>query len=97
MDVVYRLHGIDFEWDVYKARSNRAKHGIAFEEAAEAFFDPFYQEGDASTEEEQRDFIIGYSLLQRLLVVVYTRRGQRTRIISARLATRQERKMYEEA
>jgi uncharacterized DUF497 family protein len=69
---------------------------VTFEEAAEVFFDPFYQSGDASTDDEQRDFIIGYSLSQRLLLVVYTERGERTRIISARPATRSERKLYEE-
>lgn len=97
MDMVYRLQGVEFEWDENKARSNIEKHGVTFEEAAEVFFDPFYQEGDASVNEEQRDFIIGYSLVQRLLLVVYTERGERTRLISARPATRPERKLYEEA
>ncbi len=97
MDVIYRLQGIEFEWDERKARSNADKHGITFEEAAESFFDPFYQFGDASIDDEQRDFILGYSLSQRLLLVVYTERGKRTRIISARPATRHERKLYEEA
>lgn len=97
MDIVYRLQGIEFEWDENKARSNIEKHGVTFEEAAEVFFDPFYQEGDASINEEQRNFIIGYSLVQRVLLVVYTKRSERTRLISARPATRQERKLYEEA
>jgi uncharacterized DUF497 family protein len=96
MDIVYRLQDIEFEWDETKARSNKKKHGVTFAEAAEAFFDPFYQEGDASVDNEQRDFIIGYSLSQRLLLVVYVERDKRTRIISARLATRSERKSYEE-
>jgi uncharacterized DUF497 family protein len=97
MDIIYRLQGIEFEWDEDKARSNIEKHGIAFEEAAEAFFDPFYQMGEASANnDEQRDFIIGYSLSQRLLLVVYTERGEQTHIISARPATRSERKLYEE-
>ena len=98
MDVVHPLQGIEFEWDENKARSNLDKHGVAFEEAAEAFFDPFYQTGDASADnDEQRDFLIGYSLAQRLLLVVYIERDERTRIISARPATRVERKLYEEA
>ncbi|MGI8503344.1 MAG: BrnT family toxin [Hassallia sp.] len=46
---------------------------------------------------EQRDFIIGYSLSQRLLLVVYVERVKRSRIISARPATRTERKLYEES
>jgi uncharacterized DUF497 family protein len=97
LDIVYRLQGVEFEWDENKARHNIEKHGVTFEEAAEVFFDPFHQEGDASINEEQRDFIIGYSLVQRLLLVVYTERGERTRLISARLATRPERKLYEES
>jgi uncharacterized DUF497 family protein len=97
MNVAYRLQGIEFEWDSDKARSNKAKHGIGFEEGCEVFLDPFYQEGDASTQEEQRNFIIGYSLSQRMLLVVHLIRGKRIRLISARLATRAERKLYEEA
>ncbi len=97
MDIVSRLQGVEFEWDETKARTNVQKHGITFEEAVEVFFDPFYQAGDASTEYEQREFIIGYSLAQRILLVVYVERGEQTRIISARRATRHERKLYDEA
>ena len=74
-----------------------ADHGVTFAEAAEVFFDPFYQGGDASTEDEARELIISYSMAQRLLLVVYVDRGERTRIISARQTTRPERKRYEEA
>jgi uncharacterized protein len=97
MGVVYRLQGVEFEWDEQKAQLNITNHGITFEEAAEVFFDPFYQYGDATPAKvsEQRDFILGYSAAQRLLLVVYTERRERTRIISARLATRTERKHYE--
>jgi len=97
MDIRYRLQGVEFEWDENKARTNAQKHGITFEEAAEVFFDPFYQTGDASTDYEQREFILGYSLAQRILLVVYVEHGDRTRLISARRATRHERKSYEEA
>jgi uncharacterized DUF497 family protein len=69
---------------------------VTFEEATEVFFDPFYQTGDASANNEQRDFIIGYSLSERLLLVVYVERRQRIRIISARVTTRTERKLYEQ-
>jgi hypothetical protein len=96
MDVVYRLQGILFEWNSNKAESNVAKHGVTFEEAAEVFLDPFYQMGDASANDEQRDFIIGYSLSQRILLVVYVVRQERNRIISARVATRFEQKLYEQ-
>lgn len=98
MDIVYRLQSIEFEWDGNKAQSNLEKHGVTFEEAAEVFFDPFYQEGDATSNNyEQRDFIIGYSLSQRLLLVVYLERSGPNRIVSARLATRAEKKLYEQA
>ncbi len=95
MDKVYRLEGVEFEWDTNKAESNLEKHGVSFEEAAEVFFDPFYQEGDATTNDELRDFILGYSVSQRLLLVVYVERGLRSRIISSRPATRIERQLYE--
>jgi uncharacterized protein len=79
MDIVYRLQGVEFEWDSNKARSNIEKHGVTFEEATEVFFDPFYQTGDANpintSSREQRTFIIGYSLEQRLLLLVYVERG----------------------
>jgi hypothetical protein len=97
MDIIFQLQGVEFEWDAYKAKRNVEIHGVTFEEAAEAFFDPFYQEGDASVPDEVRHFILGYSLSQRLLLVIYTERGERTRIISARPATRSERILYEEA
>ncbi|HEX6291534.1 MAG TPA: BrnT family toxin [Herpetosiphonaceae bacterium] len=58
MDVVYRLQGSEFEWDDEKAQSNIVKHGVTFEEAVEACFDPFYQTGDALVDDEQRDFIL---------------------------------------
>ena len=48
MNIVYQLQGVEFEWDSNKAQSNFEKHGITFEEAAEVFFDPFYQVGDAT-------------------------------------------------
>jgi uncharacterized DUF497 family protein len=99
MTVVYQLEDLDieFEWDELKARRNLDKHGVPFTEAAEVFLDPFQQWLDASRNDEQRDAIVGFSRAKRFLVVVYIERGVRTRIISARPATRQERRYYEEA
>jgi uncharacterized protein len=97
MNVLYQLQGIKFEWDEDKARANLKNHGVTFVEAAEVFLDPFYQFGDASRNDEEREFILGYSLSQRILLVVYVERDDRTRIISARPATYYERKLYEEA
>ncbi|WP_333403326.1 BrnT family toxin [Microcoleus sp. MON1_C1] len=56
---MYRLQGVEFEWDTNKFQINLEKHGVSFEEAAEVFFDPFYQEGDATAHDEQRNFILG--------------------------------------
>lgn len=96
MNLVYILQEIDFEWDSNKAESNLIQHGITFEEAAEVFFDPFYKTGDASNNNEQREFIIGYSLSYRLLLVVFVERNQTNPIISARPATPYEKKLYEQ-
>lgn len=95
MQTRYWFQGSEFEWDDNKARSNYDKHGVTFTEAVEAFFDPFHVAGDATRDEEERQFIIGYSLSQRLLLTVYTDRYERTRVISARPATRAERRVYE--
>jgi uncharacterized DUF497 family protein len=95
MDKTFRFHGIDFEWDEEKYFVNLKKHGVKFEEAAEVFFDPENRLGDASVEGEFREFVIGYSFSQRILLVVYVERGVRTRIISARKATSREREKYE--
>lgn len=97
MDVVYSLQGVKFEWNSNKAQINLEKHGVTFEEAAEVFFDPFYQIGDATANNESREFILGYSLSYRLLLVVFVEKSERNRIISARPATRQEKKLYEQS
>jgi uncharacterized DUF497 family protein len=96
MDKFYELHDLEFEWDEEKYAINLRKHGVKFEEAAEVFFDPEFQIGNASVYEEFRNFIVGYSRSKRVLLVVFVERGVRTRIISARRATSHERKEYEE-
>jgi uncharacterized DUF497 family protein len=88
-----------FEWDSAKADANFAKHGVTFAEATTVFGDPLsitIRDPDHSWA-EQRFVDIGLSHPDRLLVVAYTERGNRIRIISARRATRAERKKYEEA
>jgi len=97
MNVYYTFGDEEFVWDDKKARDNRRKHGVAFEEACEVLFDPFRQGGGASENFEERQFVIGFSLRRQMLFVVYTERSVRTRIISARKATNEERKIYEEA
>ncbi len=89
---------MEFEWDPDKAGRNLAKHGVAFPEAATVFGDPlaitFFDPGHS--DDEDRYLTFGYSTDGRLLVVSHTDRGDRNRIISARVATRRERKIYEE-
>lgn len=87
-----------FEWDSHKAEANLRKHGVSFEEAQTVFTDPLsitLPDPDHS-EDEERFIDIGMSDNRRVLVVVYTERGQRIRLISARKATPVERKQYEE-
>jgi uncharacterized DUF497 family protein len=87
-----------FEWDPSKATENLETHGISFDEASTAFgdilsltiYDPLH------SEEEDRLVLIGNSHRNRLLVVVHTERGDFIRLISARKASKKERKQYEE-
>ena len=90
--------GLLFEWDTKKARLNVKKHGISFDEASTAFRDPLSQTIDdpLHSKDEERFVLIGRSIQGRLLVIVHTERGDRIRIISARLATKKERFRYEE-
>jgi hypothetical protein len=90
--------GYNFEWDPEKAKENLEKHGVSFEEASAAFGDPLSMNmpDPDHSEGEHRFVVMGMSDRYRLLVVSYTDRPPRTRIISARLATRSERKQYEE-
>ena len=96
MDKIFELQGIEFEWDEEKYTVNLRKHGVKFEEAAEVFFDRFNVYGDASVEEERREFVLGFSFTAKILFVVYVERGVRMRIISARPATSQEENEYAE-
>jgi len=86
----------DFEWDDAKAATNLAKHGVSFEEAVTAVVDPnaLYLADDSGS--EQRLVAIGMSQQTRVLFVVHVERGQRDRIISARVATRVEETLYEQ-
>lgn len=87
-----------FEWDPEKARINRQKHRVSFEEAATVFGDPLsltIPDRVHSTDED-RFVVLGLSEIGRLLVVVHVEREHRIRIISARVATRKERRNYEE-
>ncbi len=89
---------MEFEWDPEKADVNLKKHGISFHEAATVFGDPLaitFDDPDHSVR-EHRLLTFGSSRMGQLLVVVHIERRGRTRIVSARRATRHERKTYEE-
>jgi len=87
-----------FEWDPKKARRNIKMHEVSFDEASSAFRDPLSRTIDdpLHSQEEERLVLIGNSQQGRLMVVVHAERGDRIRIISARLATKRERLVYEE-
>jgi uncharacterized protein len=87
-----------FGWDPRKAAANRRKHRVSFEEASTAFADRLsvtIADPDHSRNED-RFVLIGLSEVDRLLVVSHVERGDEIRLISARLASRRERRVYEE-
>ena len=86
------------EWDPNKARSNRRKHGVSFEEAATALYDTLSVTGadPDHSHGEVRYITFGMSGKGRLLVVSHTESADTIRIISARTASKGERKIYEE-
>jgi len=88
---------MNITWDPAKAKSNFRKHKIRFSDAEAVLFDPMALTlEDASAESEDRFVSVGADALNRVVVVVYTYRGEDIRLISARRATRRERKAYEE-
>ena len=96
MNVRYALHAVDFEWDETKAAKNWQKHGIDLETACQAFFDPFVCYVDEQVVgSELRERLVGLTTSWLLLLVAYVLRDDVIRIISARLVTKAERKIYE--
>ena len=87
-----------FEWDPTKATANIQRHGVSFDEASTVFQDPLAKmHGDPDhSQEEWRAIMVGHSGQHRLLVVSFVYRSDHIRIISARAATRGERREYEE-
>ena len=89
---------MEFAWDSKKAEANKRKHGVSFHEAATVFGDPLaitFADPDHSLDED-RYLTFGLSRFNQLLVVSHAQRGEKLRIISGRLMTRQEKKIYEE-
>jgi uncharacterized DUF497 family protein len=89
---------VRFEWNALKAAANLGKHGVSFDEAASVFFDPLSATGDDPDHslDERRFVTFGMSSSGHLLVVAHAQHDDAIRIITARLATRAERKLYEE-
>lgn len=90
---------IKFEWNAQKAAQNVSKHGVSFEEATSVFFDDFaiqFYDEEHSELEEDRFLILGLSNQSRILMICHCERaaGEIIRIISARKATKNERKFY---
>ena len=90
---------MEFDWDKNKAEANLSKHNVSFDEAKTVFNDPLYIDfyDPDHSDDEDRYIIIGESQQSRLLIVSYTEREHRIRLISAREATRREREYYEES
>ncbi len=89
---------VNFEWDSDKAEANLSKHGLSFEEASTVFADPLSLtiiDPLHSSGREKRFITIGASYQGMLIIVIHCDRGENIRIISARRATRRERKTYE--
>ena len=85
-----------FEWDPAKCRANLNKHGVDFADAVAVFEDPLaLSRPDADVRGEARFVVLGAVALGRHLAVALTERGPDTRLISARLASKKERKSYE--
>ncbi len=96
MDVHFVYQGQNFSWNSEKAIANLKKHGVRFEQACEVFFDPFVNLLDATRDDEAREAVLGLTEDWTLLFVVHVvRKGSVIRIISARHATRAQRRLYE--
>jgi hypothetical protein len=88
---------VRFEWDGGKATANLKQHRVSFDEAVTVFYDPLtatFEDPDHS-HDEGRFVTVGYSAKGRLLVVCHVERGGAVRLISARRATRRERRRHE--
>lgn len=96
MDIDFTQHSIRFVANRDKAQNSLRKHGVSFEQAAEAFFDPFLKIIDVSRQDETRDAMIGCDDTGRLLFVAHLLfADDYIRLVSARRATREERQFYE--
>ena len=97
MKVTHTHQSVRFEWDDVKAQTNLRKHGVSFESACQAFFDPFVRWiQEEVVHGELRETMIGMTEDWKLLFTVYVMRENSIRLISAREVTHTERKLYED-
>lgn len=89
---------MDFEWDPEKDLHNEAKHGVSFSEAVTVFGDPLHHTASDPRHSigEYRFLTTGYTSRGRLVIVAHTDRGDRIRVITARIALPKERRTYEQ-
>ena len=94
LDINFELEDLIFEWDSAKAEKNWKKHGVRFEDATLVFFDENFMDDidELHSDEEERFKIVGK--VEKILVVIYTERRERIRIISARTANKKEQEDY---
>lgn len=92
------MNDLAFEWDIWNIQKNEEKHGISCLESESAFFDSrlvIYVDNSHSTKQEQRWIAYGKSSYHNILMIAFTIRNNKVRIISARKASRKEREIYE--
>ena len=96
MDIEFDLGDYKFVWDAEKAKINKKKHGVSFETAARVFLDDNYYDDydEFHSDDEERIKVVGR--VGKVLTVIYTERGDRNRIISARQASKGEEARYYE-
>lgn len=98
-DILIKVKEIKFEWDLWNVQKNEVKHGVSALEAESCFYDAeaaLFEDLKHSTAKEKRFLLYGKSMENRVLMVGFTVRGVMTRVITARPASRKERKIYEE-
>ena len=88
------LEGLIIEWDDAKAEINRKKHNVTFEMAAEVFLDEFLIDDFDEDHSDDEDRIKVIGMVDKILVVIYTERGEKYRLISARHADKREKRRY---
>jgi uncharacterized protein len=87
-----------FDWDQWNVQKNEEKHGVSRLEAESTFYDPhvlLFEDRRHSSARETRYILYGRSLEARVLMIAFTHRGGKVRVITARPASRKERRIYE--